>query len=223
MQKVFSAILSIFVTLFSFANFSVAFAAGSVAISGQPASISTSAGNTFTVNININTNGDSVSAAELHISYDPSFLEGQSITAGSILPVVLLPGTISAGTAAITLGSQPTSPITGSGILATLTFKALKSGSTNISINNTTQTASIGKTGNTAGSLSGVSVSIGGGSTIAPSPTPVSTSNPTSTLVEAEKLGLLSNSNAIQTFLDTTASGGQGLVFGQTPHLPLQM
>src|SRR5437868_2011451 len=93
--------LSLAVTL-ALANLMHVHAAGSVAVSGQPATINTTTGSTFTVNINVNTNGDSVSAADLHISYDAAALQGQSITAGTFLPVVLTPGTIGGGAAAIT-------------------------------------------------------------------------------------------------------------------------
>lgn len=101
-------------------------------LSIDPASLSAATGDIFSVSIFINTQGDKVSGAELHLTYDPAILEGQSISAGTFLPDILSKdlqgnpgGQIEAGNAMIILGSGTNPKPDTVGTLATLTFKAL--------------------------------------------------------------------------------------------------
>jgi hypothetical protein len=154
-----------------------------------PPTVNTSPNQTFTVSLNMNTGGDNVSAVDLHVAFDPTKVQAQSVTAGTMLPVVLVAGAFdnTAGTATITLGSQPTTPANGSGTVATITFKAIASGSTSVNYAVTTQTASVGKTGNTLNSAAGSAITISSGATptptgtASPSPTPTKTPSPTPT------------------------------------------
>ncbi len=135
-----------------------------------PLTITGTVGMDFTVTITMNTNNKTVSAAELHLIYDSTKLEGKSITAGAYLPVVLTQGTIGTGAAAITLGSQPTEPKNGSGILATLTFKPLVTLSSQISFSTETKIAVVGSNTNEVGDMNGTQITFDVSPTVTPTP-----------------------------------------------------
>ena len=119
----------------------------------------------FSVDIIMNTNEFTVSAAEVHVSFDSNFLEATSIEAKDFLPVVLPPGPqVGAGRASIILGSLPTEPKKGTGVLATINFKANQASSipTEIMFASGTQTVAVGYKEDVTGSLSPTSITIGG-------------------------------------------------------------
>lgn len=121
----------------------------------EPATVSVAPGDTFTVDVMIKTGENLVSAAELHLSFNSTYLEAQSIANGAFLENVLVEGAVENGTASITLGSSPSEPKQTVGdigeVLATLTFKALAETSalnpptTKIEFLNTTQVAGVGE------------------------------------------------------------------------------
>lgn len=143
-----------------------------------PANKTVSVGEEFSVAVTIDTGDDTVSSAELHIRYDPALLEGQSFINGSFLPMVLTPGSIGDGNGAITLGSQPTEPKKGLGILAGLSFKAQATGTSAITLLDTTRVAAIGKTDNALTGMFNAQITI---TAAGPSPTPTPT--PTSACI----------------------------------------
>lgn len=138
----------------------------------NPATLTKNVNETFAIGLLLHTGDETVSATRLHISYNPQFLEAQSIQAGSYLPVVLAQGAITNGQASIVLGSQPTDPKQGTGILATITFRAKSAGTSAIAYTNATQIASIGKTTNTLSGSTGANI------TISASTVPTAASNP---------------------------------------------
>lgn len=152
-----------------------------VALSLIPAAVTTSSGQEFTEAITANTNDQTVSAAEIHISFDATKLQGVSIDAGTFLPVVLTPGAIGNGTASITVGSQPSAPQKGSGILASVKFKLLTNTTTDIVFADTTQVAAIGRTDNAVGTKTGAHVTTASAPTNTPTPTPKTFGTPTAT------------------------------------------
>ena len=136
---------------------------GVVELMLDPAMVSTTANKTFTVNVKIDTKTETVSAVDLHVNYDKSMLEATSVKNGTFLPVVLPVSTPAAGAmgdAHFIVGSQPTAPQKGMGTVATITFKALKMGSTDIKVDSTTQVAAIGKKTSVLGSTTGTMVTI---------------------------------------------------------------
>jgi len=96
-------------------------------------SYSVSTGQTFQVQININTGTDQVNGADAYINYDNSFLSVENITAGSFFPTVTNDITTAGKVYIAGLVDDPASPKTGSGTLATITFKGLKDGTANLS------------------------------------------------------------------------------------------
>lgn len=160
-------------------------ATSGVSLGLNPSTINnTASGETFSVGVTIDTGDDTVSAAELHLTYDQTKLEAQSISAGSYLPVVLSTGQVGGGNASIILGSQPTEPKKGSGILATISFKTLTPSISNIDFASSTQVAAIGKTGNVLQSANDAQVIINPLPSATPLPTltPIPTDTPIPTV-----------------------------------------
>ena len=72
---------------------------------------------------------------EIQLAFDPTKLEAISITNGIKFPLILVSGTIESGTASISVGAaNTTTPITGSGTAAVITFKTLAATTTPTSI-----------------------------------------------------------------------------------------
>lgn len=137
----------------------------STTLSFSPASLTKGLGETFTLNVIINTGENAVSAAEIHVSFDPDKLSCQNIIKGDFLPNVLLEGTINQGQgrASITLGSQPANPKKGSGNVAILTFKTLALTGASpaiVEFTSETQAAAVGERGTVLVDASSASISI---------------------------------------------------------------
>ncbi len=158
---------------------------GIVNLSLQPSSVSTNQGDTFTVNVLMDTKTYQVTAVSLNLSFDPKILQGVSFQGSSAVPVVLSPGSFNSGTASIALGTNPGSPVTGVITIATLTFKALQATSTpsQLILASTTQVAAVGQTGDVTGSRGSATINVTGQTnpTSQPTSTPVLTTTPTPT------------------------------------------
>jgi hypothetical protein len=107
-------------------------AVNAASFSFDKSSYSVSTGQTFQVQINIDVGEDQVNGADAYINYDSSFLSVENISAGSFFTTVTndvnTPGKVYiAG-----LVDDPASSKTGSGTLATITFKGLKDGTVNL-------------------------------------------------------------------------------------------
>jgi len=99
----------------------------------SPTTVTTTANQTFTVTTNINVGSDQVLSTDAYITYDGSVIEAQSVAAGTFFPIVT--PNITTGRVYIAgMVSDSASPKTGSGTLATITFKGLKDGSATISV-----------------------------------------------------------------------------------------
>jgi len=131
-----------------------------------PAQASGAIGETITVGITLTTDTDTVSAAQIHLTYDPSSVQITALTPGSILPVILHPAEIAPPNATMTLGVTPTAPFHGSGILGSLTVKILKNGSSNLQFASDTEVAVIGKATNALARSTGNTVMGGSNTTI---------------------------------------------------------
>lgn len=138
-------------------------------------------GDTFSIGITLNTDTDTVSAVELHMTFDPTAIQVQSFTAGTALPVVLTPFSASNGNIAVTLGVQPTSPFKGSAIIGTLNIKTIRTKTSEISFASTTTVASLGKTTNALAGSSGSQITVPGANTPTPTPTTTPAKTPTPT------------------------------------------
>ena len=161
-----------------------------------PATKTAKIGETISVGATVNTGSDTISAIELHLSYDPTAIQILSFTPGTLLPVVLTPESHAKGIISVTLGVKPTSPWKGAGIVGTWSIKILAAKQSSLNFANSTQVAAIGKTTNTLASSTGSTITgtteatvltptripTSTGTAIAPTNTPISLriSTPTS-------------------------------------------
>ncbi|MBI3955456.1 hypothetical protein HY338_03360, partial [Candidatus Gottesmanbacteria bacterium] len=123
-----------------------------------PATKTLSVGETFSEGIIMNTNADTVSAVELHLSYDPTAIQILSFTPETPLPIVLVPETHANGTFSVTLGVQPDKPFKGAGIIGTLNLKILASKQSSLNFTSKTAVAALGKTTNALVSKTGTAI-----------------------------------------------------------------
>jgi hypothetical protein len=149
--------------------------AGGPTLSLQLSAATAAVNGQFTATIQLNTKTYQVSAVELHLTYPADKLQALSITKGAFLANQLVAGAVGSGTASITLGSG-TTPVQGTGAIATITFKALAAGTAAIGFAGTTAVAAIGSTGNVVDTMTPASVTISG--TAVPTATPVRTPTP---------------------------------------------
>lgn len=125
-------------------------AAPATTLSFSPSSVSVRPGDTFALAVRVDTGDNTISAADIRLSFDQTKLAAEEMVASDFLPVVLVAGSTSPGKATIVLGSQPTSPKKGSGTLATVKFRATALPTTNTTVNfaDGTQVAGLGEQGN---------------------------------------------------------------------------
>ncbi len=175
-------------------------AAPATSLAFSPATVTKKNGETFSLEVTIDTGSNQVVAAELHVVYDPAKLEAQSITNGSLFPNILTSSQIERGTASITVGAvSATKPVAVAGSIAVVRFKTLEStespvtvrlapntfvggigeGATNVLIGTTPATITITGDGSTAGSKNATQSAH---LATSPSPTPMPTISPTLTL-----------------------------------------
>ncbi len=127
-------------------------------LSMNPSSKTLIPGETTSIGILLNTNTDAVSVAELHLSYDPTAIQIMNFTPNPTLPVILKAATFDSGKIDVALGSQPTAPFKGSGILGVMTVKLLAIKTSSIAFTDATIVASIGKTTNALLSKTGSTI-----------------------------------------------------------------
>jgi hypothetical protein len=152
-----------------------------------PASGAYTANDTFTVNVNVNTSGQTVDGVDLYyLRYNPAILEvqdsngtlsGIQISPGSLLPQTLS-NTVDAATGRITFSQVTTGGTTynGSGVLATITFKAKANGTSSVAfdftLGSTSDTNVAGGGTDRLTSVSNASFTVTGGSDPTPPPPP---------------------------------------------------
>ena len=133
----------------------------------------------FDIDVYLDTKGLNVTAADLKIKYDPNVLEGVSIENRNSLPVTLLAGKVdnTLGVASITLGSNPSNPISGGFVLATLKLKVKNRMTTTVLVNNSSAVTAVGFDKSVISSFPSISLV----ASSSPSPLPIVTPTPIST------------------------------------------
>jgi hypothetical protein len=152
-------------------------------------------GDTFTLDVTVDTGSNSISAADFIVNTDPAKIKVTGITQGSFLPNVVVPGATTDSKATMVLGSPGTSPAHGSGVLATVTFQVVGSdGSSQITFTGSRVTAT-GETGNVLVGTTPATITLTSSGvtptptvTVTPTATPTagSTSTPTPTTEESD-------------------------------------
>lgn len=101
-------------------------AAPATTLAITPAAIVKKVGDTFTMEVTIDTGENQVVAAELHINFDPTKLEAQTVNNGSLFGNILASGTVESGAASITVGAASSKePVKGAGSVAIIRFTAI--------------------------------------------------------------------------------------------------
>lgn len=95
-------------------------------ISFKPSEIQVQSGKSFSVDVFGNANGNQITSVKLAFQFDPEVLELISISPKQFLPKVLATPSIASGSASVSLGTDGNSGISGSGILASLSFHSKK-------------------------------------------------------------------------------------------------
>jgi hypothetical protein len=123
-------------------------AAPATVLALNPSTMNKTKGDVFSFDVQIDTGGNNVAMAELHLTYDATKLEAMSITNGPFAPKIAASGVVGGGTASITVRAESTTkPIKGTGTIAVIRFKAIESTSspTQIKFDTTTYVSGLGE------------------------------------------------------------------------------
>lgn len=95
--------------------------------------VTVNSGETFQLSVNLNPESDKIYSADIYINYDASFLKPTNVSAGSLFPTVSNDISTSGKVYIAAMVNDPTSAVSSSGTVATITFQALKDGSVTLS------------------------------------------------------------------------------------------
>ena len=94
-----------------------------VSLNFQPSEIQITAGAEFSVDVFANGDNNQITGVDLSITFDPEILTLKSISPKGFLPKILVPPEIASGSASVSLGTEGSSGVTGSGVIASLLFE----------------------------------------------------------------------------------------------------
>ena len=199
-MKIYVRYVSIIVSFLLF--FCVAVRGVSAAsLSFDKTTVNVNAGDTFQVAVTVDAGSDAITSVDAYILYNSSLLQASSVGTGSFFPTVL--NDISTSRVYVAgLVDNPTDSKTGTGTVATLTFKALQSGTATLTYNCGSGTESsqvikndINATNVISCSSNGTStITIGAGSAVATAtPAAGSTTTTSGGVTELPRTGILDN------------------------------
>lgn len=155
-------------------------------LSINPSQSTITSGQTFTAEVRLNTNGQSVNGVETTVTYPSNRLSVVSVTNGTSFDIE---AEKSLSTGSIRLAYGATNPKTGNHTIAIITFRANSAGSANVSLANSIVAESSSNT-NVFKSSTGATYTVVNPTptpTNSPTPTPSPTSIPTPTKTPAQK------------------------------------
>ncbi|KKR57575.1 MAG: hypothetical protein UT94_C0011G0018 [Candidatus Uhrbacteria bacterium GW2011_GWF2_40_263] len=130
---VFFLVLAISIVSFGFVPY--AHASGTATMTLSPETISVETGDTFTISVLVNPNGESLDTARVNMSYSSSLLEATWFEIGSQFPFISPGYEIDNSTGELSYGAfKFGSQVTSSGTFATVTFHALSAGTATINL-----------------------------------------------------------------------------------------
>lgn len=138
-------------------------AAGVVDLSLIPSTVTVKQNDTFLVDVTIDAKTSQPTAMELEVNYDPAVLQMTKLEPGFFFTKALIAPAITSGAGTVTLAQDIGSYKTGSGVVATLEFRALQNTTTasQVTINPTnTQIAALNEIGNVVGTITNSSVNV---------------------------------------------------------------
>ncbi len=110
-------------------------AAPATTLTLTPAALTKAVGDEFTLEVHMDTADNQIVAVELNLTFDATKLQAEWIHNGTMFPNILSSGTVGNGTVSIALGAtNTTTPITGTGVVATIKFKALAATTTAVPV-----------------------------------------------------------------------------------------
>ncbi|MBI2474950.1 hypothetical protein HYV69_00815 [Candidatus Uhrbacteria bacterium] len=193
MKKIAVILLSF---AFAFANIGIftAQAATAATLSLSPTNTTVKTGDSFSLSVLVNPNGESLDTARVNLSWDATKLEAQAFELGSLFPNLSPSNSISNTAGTLSYGAYKFgTAVTASGTLGTVTFRALASGSATVSVSSDSKLISDGAEkintsalGKTTVTISGVAVKTEAPSTVGDTTTTTTTS--TSASAEAAAL-----------------------------------
>src|SRR3989344_4180243 len=191
--------------------------ASAATLSLSPSSQSVTVGQNFTVNVLLNAQGQAVDGVDIsYLRYNPSLLQVQSATAGTLMPLTLSNNFATQGQIQFSQVASGGSSYTGQGTLLTIAFKALSQGTANVTFDftsgNTQDTNVSGASTDLLTSVTNGSYVIQASST--PTPTPTPTPAPSAGTIKIGEPNILSTDDsnngdllvAQQTTLSQTAT-----------------
>lgn len=116
-----------------------------VRLSFFPQSTQINEGETFNLSVLAEPLGVTPAAVEVKVLFDPAVLQVTNVQSLEFFPVVLKPAEITSGAVSITLGNDLINPKVGSGMINTISFKALKSGTTKVTFDPLTKASILGQ------------------------------------------------------------------------------
>lgn len=129
MRKIISFSVSVMVML-TIANMS-AYAASAATLKFDPTSSSTTVGGSISPKVNVSSGDVQIAGTDIYILYDPAYLEPQTVTPGDHFPIVT--NNFNSGKVYVSAVVDNSSQYkVGEGTVATVTFKALKNGTTTL-------------------------------------------------------------------------------------------
>lgn len=94
----------------------------------DPTTVSTPAGELFQVKVDVEAGASKIKSADAYIIYDPKIVEAQSVADGTFFSIVNKDVSVAGKAYVSGLVDDPMKPVTGTGTIATITFKALVEG-----------------------------------------------------------------------------------------------
>jgi len=131
-----------------------------VTVFTSPTTVSTIKGESFIVDLDIDTQGQEASGADLVFEYDPVFLRADSIIPRDFFPKVLKKDIGDNGKISLVLAADPGILGQGSGTMVSINFTAIATGSTILNYNRISQVAASDKLVNILTSSLGTTVNI---------------------------------------------------------------
>lgn len=139
-----AVIFTLFLLAFGFYLYQAKIIVPSAQVAGpslslSPASTQVDPGNTLPpIEIILNTDSQPIASVDIrYLNFDSQLLEVQSVALGNIMPNTTNRTDNTQGTIELSFGTQEQGGYTGNGVLATITFKALKEGTANVSFDYT--------------------------------------------------------------------------------------
>lgn len=122
----------VFILIFFIGILSFPFAVSAASVKFDKGTVTVNANDTFTLDVVVDAGSDQITSSDMWVLYDSTFLQAQSASSGAFFPAVT--NNITDGKVYIAgLITDPGTYKTGSGAVATITFKALKDGTTTVS------------------------------------------------------------------------------------------